>query len=253
MRILLIRHAEPDYSHDSLTDKGRLEAELLSRRMIQYDIRDFYVSPLGRARETADYTLSRLGRKAEVLPWMAEFRGRCPSPVPGRPDISWDYPPLVWTSFPDALDPVKWIDNPLFDQGNVREIWKETTDGADHLMARYGFRKSGPIWLSEHNTTDTIAIFCHFAISMAFLAYLMDLSPLLLWHRILCLPSSVTEVVTEERVRGQVSFRATKIGDTAHLESAGERRSPAGLFPECYTGIDSTDPAVNGGDFSRNP
>ena len=53
MRILLIRHAEPDYSVDSLTPKGRVEAELLSRRLIRYDIRDFYVSPLGRAKDTA--------------------------------------------------------------------------------------------------------------------------------------------------------------------------------------------------------
>ena len=33
MRILLIRHAEPDYTVDSLNPKGRVEAELLSRRL----------------------------------------------------------------------------------------------------------------------------------------------------------------------------------------------------------------------------
>ena len=60
MRILLIRHGEPDYSADRLTAKGKEEAELLSRRMEKYEIRDFYVSPLGRARETAEYTLRRM-------------------------------------------------------------------------------------------------------------------------------------------------------------------------------------------------
>ena len=57
MRILLLRHGEPDYEKDSLTEKGKHEAELLSRRLEKYDIRDVYVSPLGRARETAEYTL----------------------------------------------------------------------------------------------------------------------------------------------------------------------------------------------------
>ena len=33
MRLLLVRHAEPDYAHDSLTPKGWREAELLSRRL----------------------------------------------------------------------------------------------------------------------------------------------------------------------------------------------------------------------------
>ena len=67
MRILLIRHAEPDYTVDSLTPKGRVEAELLSHRLIHYEIRDFYVSPLGRAKDTAAYTLSRLDRTAEEI------------------------------------------------------------------------------------------------------------------------------------------------------------------------------------------
>ena len=35
MRLLFIRHAEPDYSIDSLTEKGWKEAELLSRRLAQ--------------------------------------------------------------------------------------------------------------------------------------------------------------------------------------------------------------------------
>lgn len=70
--------------------------------------------------------------------------------------------------------------------------------------------------------------------------------PLVLWHRALTLPSSVSEVVTEERTRGEVSFRVTRLGDISHLESNGEKRSTAGLFPECFTGVDSTDPALNG-------
>ncbi len=246
MRILLIRHAEPDYSTDSLTPKGRVEAELLSRRLIRCNIRDFYVSPLGRAKDTAAYTLEKLGREAEVLPWLAEFRGRFDNPATGKKALPWDLSSHLWTSLPGAYDMNSWTETHLFDVGNVREIWKETTDGADMLLARYGFRKDGPVWRGDRNRRETIALFCHFGISMAFAGYLMDISPLVLWHRILTLPSSVTELLTEERVPGEVSFRMTRLGDIAHLESAGERRSTAGLFPECFTGIDSTDPDTNG-------
>ena len=38
MRILLIRHGEPDYSTDSLTEKGRREAELLAQRLSRENI-----------------------------------------------------------------------------------------------------------------------------------------------------------------------------------------------------------------------
>ena len=247
MRILLIRHAEPDYSVDSLTPKGRVEAELLSRRLDGYDIRDFFVSPLGRAKDTAAYTLNRLGREAETLPWLAEFRGSYQDPETGeRRIVAWDVKPRIWSSFPGIMDIRTWYETPAFRNGNVRKIWEETVSGVDALLSRYGYIKDGPVWKCRENKDFTIALFCHFGISMAVLGYLTDISPMILWHRTLCLPSSLTEVVTEERIRGEVSFRITKLGDLTHLESVGEKRSTAGLFPECYTGIDSTDPAVNG-------
>ncbi len=247
MRILLIRHAEPDYTIDSLTPKGRVEAELLSRRLAGYEIRDFYMSPLGRAKDTAACTLNRIGREAEILPWLREFRGSYPDPETGkRRIVAWDVKPRIWKAFPGVMSADIWCDAPVFDGGDVREVWKETRDGVDALLARYGIVKDGPVWKCEENGDYTIALFCHFGISMAILGYLTDVSPMILWHHTLTQPSSVTEVVTEERIRGEVSFRVTKLGDLTHLEAAGEVRSTAGLFPEVYTGIDSTDPAVNG-------
>lgn len=247
LRILLIRHAEPDYTVDSLTPKGRVEAELLSRRLLHYDIRDFYVSPLGRARDTAAYTLEKLGREAEVLPWLREFRGSYPDPETGkRRIVAWDVKPRIWKAFPGVMDVSTWYEAPAFAGGDVAEVWHEITAGVDALLGRYGCVKDGPVWRFDRNEDFTLALFCHFGISMAVLGYLTDVSPMILWHHTLCLPSSVTEVVTEERIKGEVSFRVTKLGDLTHLEAAGEIRSTAGLFPEVYTGIDSTDPAVNG-------
>ena len=69
MKLMFVRHAEPDYKHDSLTLKGHREAQLLSLRLAKLDVRDFYASPLGRAQETARYTLERTHRTAETLPW----------------------------------------------------------------------------------------------------------------------------------------------------------------------------------------
>ena len=247
MRILLIRHAEPDYTVDSLTPKGRAEAELLSQRLIHYRIRDFYVSPLGRAQDTAAYTLKKLGRQAETLPWLQEFSGSYPDPETGMPrTVAWDVKPRIWTAFPGVMDIHTWCSAPVFDAGNVKEVWKQTTKGVDELLGRYGFTKAGPVWKCDSNGDFVIALFCHFGISMAVLGYLTDISPMILWHHVLCCPSSVSEVVTEERVKGEVSFRVIKLGDLTHLESAGEHRSTAGLFPEVYTGIDSTDPDLNG-------
>ena len=54
MKLLFIRHGDPDYTIDSLTEKGWKEAEFLSEKIAALDVRDFYVSPLGRAKDTAN-------------------------------------------------------------------------------------------------------------------------------------------------------------------------------------------------------
>ena len=66
MNIYIIRHAEPDYEHDSLTEKGWREAELLSHRLSKIRNAFYYTSPLGRARDTASLTLRAVGQEAEV-------------------------------------------------------------------------------------------------------------------------------------------------------------------------------------------
>ena len=73
MKIIFIRHGEPNYEIDSLTEKGWREAELLSKRTAKWNVTDFYCSPLGRAKDTASFTLKNAGREAEILPWLREF------------------------------------------------------------------------------------------------------------------------------------------------------------------------------------
>lgn len=78
MRLIFIRHAEPDYEHDSLTEKGWREAKLLAVRTKSWQVDDFYVSPLGRAQDTASFTLLEQGKTAAVMDWLHEFfRAHC--------------------------------------------------------------------------------------------------------------------------------------------------------------------------------
>ena len=59
MKIIIIRHADPDYARDSLTETGWKEAKALSERLEKLDIAAFYVSPMGRAQDTASFTLQK--------------------------------------------------------------------------------------------------------------------------------------------------------------------------------------------------
>ena len=68
----------------------------------------------------------------------------------------------------------------------------------------------------------------------------------MLWQKCCMTPSSVTTLVTEERVSGEVAFRCMQLGDISHLYAGGEIHSTAGLFPEFYDGIDNTSPRTYG-------
>ena len=59
MRLLFIRHGEPDYERDSLTKKGFKEAEYLAEYLAGEKIDKCFVSPLGRAKATAAPTLEK--------------------------------------------------------------------------------------------------------------------------------------------------------------------------------------------------
>ena len=73
MRILLIRHGDPDYVNDTLTEKGRHEAALLAKRAVSMNMGECYKSPLGRAQDTAAPCLEATGKTAEILDWLQEF------------------------------------------------------------------------------------------------------------------------------------------------------------------------------------
>lgn len=60
MKLLIVRHGDPDYTIDSLTEKGWREARYLAQKLSKLEIKDFYVSPLGRAKDTASCTLKKM-------------------------------------------------------------------------------------------------------------------------------------------------------------------------------------------------
>ena len=87
MKILIIRHGDPDYEIDSVTEKGKREVLLLRDRLLKQNIGDIYCSPLGRAKATAEPTLKALGKTAEICDWLREFDGYITDPDTGNKTV----------------------------------------------------------------------------------------------------------------------------------------------------------------------
>ncbi len=236
MKLYFFRHADPDYSIDSLTPKGWREAELLAPRVARINadehISEIYCSPLGRAQDTARVCLEPLGKTVVTKDWMPEFPALMQMPD-GHMRMPWDLVPSWWTAHDDLYDKDNWFRGPTMSRGgNVEEWYLRVADGIDSILAEYGYRRDGNIYRTDAGRGDTLLFFCHLGVMFVMLSHLVGMPTPVLWQNFFVAPSSVTLVSTEEIVKGEAVFRVKYLGDISHLYAAGERPSDSGFFAE---------------------
>ena len=237
MKILLIRHGDPNYTKDGLTPEGHREAQALAARMVKTPVDEIFVSPLGRAQQTAAYTLEAKGMTAVTYDWLREFDVR----LIWRPDVKdhrkipWDWLPQDWTGDERFYRDDEWFLNERMAEGGIKENYDYVVSGLDALLADHGYVREGRLYRAKKPNTKVLALFCHYGVSCVILSHLMGVSPMTLWHGICMAPTSVTTVVTEERREGIASLRAIAIGDVSHLYAAGLEPSLSARFCECFS------------------
>ena len=241
MRLLFIRHGEPDYEKDSLTEKGFREAEYLAEYLADVKIDACYVSPLGRAKDTAAPTLLEKQMTGVECQWLEEFPAKVVRPDKGFPINCWDFLPQDWTGVNEYYDKSLWAKTELMEEGNVAQIYQNVTQEFDGLLAKHGYAREGNIYRVERANRDTIAFFCHFALECVLLGHLIGASPMVLWHGFCAAPSSVTTVFTEERREGVASFRISRFGDISHLFVKGEEPSFYARYCETFDSDEKRD------------
>ena len=233
MKLIIVRHGDPDYEHDSLTELGWKEAEALSEKMKNVKADECYVSPLGRAKDTASLSLKKMNMEATELEWLREF-----APIVKRPEktgVAWDWLPQDWTKMPHAFDFDKWTDYPALEDAKVREEVDWIYSEFDAFLEKHGYKKDGKLFKVLNPNSDVIVFFCHFGLECILLSYLLNLPPFILWHSTIAAPTSITTVTTEERREGIAQFRMQAFGDTSHLYVAGMEPAVSGRFRELFT------------------
>ena len=237
MKLIFIRHGDPDYVKDSLTEKGWREAEILSNRVSGWNIKDIYLSPFGRAQDTASLSLKKLGREATTLDWLKEFYYRIKDEETGEERIEWDSYPRYFVPRADLHDKDEWYKTPVMQTGNIEEHYKEVCKGIDDLLAEHGYvrRPDGVYEVKEHND-DNLVFFCHFGITSLITGYLTGIAAPSLWQGFFMAPTSITVLGSEERIPGEAAFRVQSFGDFKHLTEAGEEVSASGYFTDMFEG-----------------
>ena len=133
MRLIFVRHGDPDYKNDNLTEKGKREVALLTERICKWEnITAFFSSPLGRARATGEPALKRMNREAEICDWLQEFPTWHESRN-GEKLRTWDIMPEDFFSNPDFFSKDKWCHNDYMGE-MIPKRYKEACDGIDEIV-----------------------------------------------------------------------------------------------------------------------
>lgn len=234
MKLMIIRHGDPDYVNDALTEKGVVEADLLAKWFKRLKPAAVYSSPLGRAHQTCLACKKECGFDYEILPWLREFNAYVYNPNAKKRTYVWDLMPSFFTKRPLLYDSNRWKEDVLFANSDLNEKYDGVKEGFLALLKKHGYEKDGKMFRAVCSNEDTVVLFCHFGVLCVMMAELTGFSPYVFWQHFCALPTSVTTFATEEREEGKAVFRCIGFGDLSHLALGGEEASFAARYCETF-------------------
>ena len=177
MRIIFVRHGEPDYTHDCLTETGRRQAKDTALRLRGEGIEAVYSSPFGRAKETAQCTADLLGLPVRIVDFMHEItwgsRDGTPLVDNGHP---WDLADRLALEGFDLARP-DWPEHPYFKNNKVLDEVNRISGETDKWLLSLGYQREGAYYrcVLPDDRQRTVALFCHGGSSAAALSRILNL------------------------------------------------------------------------------
>jgi len=232
MKIYIVRHAEPDYEHHTITDRGRKEAAALGKRYNASDFDYIYCSPLERAQLTCNAVVKGK-KKVNTVEWLREIN-HFHAVLNGKPQVCWDFKPKYIQKHPTLLQP-NFLESMEIRDGEFEKHLFSLWDNFDKLLAKHGYKRDGYFYKVTKPNKDKIVLFCHFGVLSALVAHMLNIPFTNAAQFMICPPSGVTVFISEERDKGVAQFRMSRYGDTTHLGKEGIIRSFSGRFCEVFT------------------
>lgn len=219
MRIVFVRHGEPDYANDCLTPLGKLQAKAAAERLREEGIGAIYTSPQGRARQTAEAAAEVLGFPPQTLDFMHEIHW---GSVDGEEIYANGHPwkiadELVHTG--QDLTDENWREHLFYRNNRAAEAVRTVEDGIDGWLASLGYVREGAYY--RNTRTDdaqfTVALFSHGGSSSAAMGRLLNL-PFPYMCAVFHLPFTGITTLRFDRHPGSLSAPVLELaGDGRHI------------------------------------
>lgn len=184
MLLYIIRHGDPIYNPDSLTELGKIQARAVAKRLAKNGIDKIYSSPLIRAQQTAEPTSILLKKEVNIEEWTSENVAT---------KYFWDrregkYGWVMNTCKEYLHSSVKkygfnWYDDPCYEGIPVKEGYEAFLNNSDEFLARHGYKhdRENCCYIAENPNDERIAVFCHQGFGVSWLGTLLDIPLPLVW------------------------------------------------------------------------
>ncbi|MBE7037944.1 MAG: histidine phosphatase family protein [Ruminococcaceae bacterium] len=219
MLLYIIRHGDPIYETDTLTKRGKLQAEAVGKRIFHSKINKIFSSPMGRAKETAAPSCRLLNLECNIEEWAHEIEDERLTP------------------FPDGeLKSITKLQNTYFLENNYANLgykkafecqginqsrMKEKVDfiekEGNKFLERLGYKKEGDIYRIIKPNDDKVALFCHAAFSRAWISRLLHIPLNIMWASFNYTHTGVTIIEFKNNKNGITAPTCLCYSDMSHL------------------------------------
>ncbi len=224
MLLYIVRHGDPIYATDSLTERGFLQAEAVAKRMRDAKIDRVFSSPLGRARLTAEPTCRLLELECSIEEWAREIDNEhlfTPFPDGVRKSVNsvqntyYRENGLLELSYEDTYSCVG------INQSKIKEKVKVIEDGGFEFLERLGYKYENGVFRIIRPNEERIALFCHAAMTRAWMSILFHIPLHLVSASFSPTHSGVTVLEFKNNANGVTAPKCLCFSDMSHLYAEG--------------------------------
>ncbi len=223
MLLYIVRHGDPIYETDSLTERGKLQAEAVGKRMLDSKIDRIFSSPMGRAKETADPACRLLGLEKHIEDWTHEIGDERKTPYPDGKMKSISL--LQNTTFRENGN----IDLPFerayectgINETKMKEAASFIEEHGKEFLERLGYKEENGVYRILRNNDERVALFCHAAFARTWISILLHIPLHIMWSSLDYTHTGVTVIEFKNNKNGITAPKCLCYSDLSHLYANG--------------------------------
>ena len=223
MYLYIIRHGEPDYTTDTLTERGKLQAEAVGKRLANAGIDRVFSSPLGRARETAEPTCRLLGLACGIEEWTREIDRETYATEPYEKPTSISLVQNTYFLQNGEIDLGydRVFDGRIFGSTGMKPVLERITADGNAFLERLGYRAEDGVYRILKPSDERVALFCHGVMGRVWIASLLHIPLHLMWAGFRYTHTGVTVLEFKNNEDGFTAPACLCYSDMSHLYSHG--------------------------------